>query len=70
MNGPEVKVPEPARKIAIPVRMGGDDRHCNCCLRPLKVRRSTPSKHMDDGRLLRWCKKCWHKKVLPRAVTA
>lgn len=36
-----------------------DEKHCQSCRRPLKVRLSTPSKLGSDGRLYRWCKRCW-----------
>lgn len=37
-----------------------DDRHCASCGKAVKVRRSTPTKQGSDGRLYRWCKRCWY----------
>lgn len=32
---------------------------CALCGKPVKARKSTPSKFGSDGRLYRWCKRCW-----------
>lgn len=39
-----------------------DERHCGQCGKALKVRKNTPQKHGSDGRLYRFCNKCWFRR--------
>lgn len=34
---------------------------CQRCRRPVRQRKSTPTKTGSDGRVYRWCKRCWKK---------
>ncbi len=43
-----------------------DERHCGQCGKPVKVRRNTPQKHGSDGRLYRFCNKCWYRRGVGR----
>lgn len=39
-----------------------DAKHCGQCGKPVKVRRNTPQKQGSDGRLYRFCNKCWYRR--------
>lgn len=39
-----------------------DEKHCGQCGKPVKVRRNTPQKQGSDGRLYRFCNKCWYRR--------
>ncbi len=38
------------------------ERRCARCGKPVKVRKNTPTKQGSDGRLYRWCNRCWYRK--------
>lgn len=39
-----------------------DGRHCAQCGKVVKVRRHTPTKVGSDGRVYRFCNKCWFRR--------
>ncbi len=53
-----------ARDAGVPARhirpLNHDDPlKCAHCGKPVKARKSTPAKYDSEGKLHRWCKRCW-----------
>ncbi len=66
----KVARPVPVRTNINRLTLDVDAVHCALCGKSVKARKSTPSRVDINGRLFRWCRKCWHIKGAKNDHTA